>query len=117
MLASKRKKTGGGGWLLFWLAFFIGVALLFMMNLERIRGTLQETRILDRLTGNETVDGDAPELDHLIQELAIQAETETKASETAGAAGQVPAEQPVVTITQDESDVPNKPGTDRTARQ
>ena len=43
------KKAGRGGWLLFWLAFFIGITLLFMLNLERIKTTLQGTGVADRL--------------------------------------------------------------------
>jgi hypothetical protein len=51
-MAVSRKKTGSGGWLLFWLAFIIGITLLFMLNLERIKTTLQETKVLDHLTGS-----------------------------------------------------------------
>jgi spore germination protein GerM len=66
MASTGRKKTGSGGWLLFWLAFFIGIMLLFMLNLERIKTSLEETRILDRLvnrnttTGTEEVEEDEP---------------------------------------------------------
>ncbi|MDR2211392.1 MAG: GerMN domain-containing protein [Spirochaetaceae bacterium] len=49
MATSRRKKTGG--WLLFWMAFFIALAVLFMANLERIKATLRETKVLERLAG------------------------------------------------------------------
>jgi len=52
MVLTRKKNTGkkkaSGGWLLFWLFFFIGVTLLFMINLESIKKTLAETRILER---------------------------------------------------------------------
>jgi spore germination protein GerM len=43
------KKRTSGSWLLFWFIFFIGITLLFMTNLENIKKTLAETRILGRL--------------------------------------------------------------------
>jgi hypothetical protein len=56
---SRKKKTGG--WLLFWLAFFIGLALLFAINLERIKTTLNETRVLERLVRGAAEDPGVPE--------------------------------------------------------
>jgi hypothetical protein len=35
-----KKKTSGFGWLLFWLAFLIGVTLLFVVNREKVQGSL-----------------------------------------------------------------------------
>lgn len=91
-----RKKAGGGGWLLFWLAFFIGITLLFMLNLERIKGTLQDTRILERLSGGEVPEGEAsdgddkeddPELDQRIRELAPAGSGRGLSENSAGTAG------------------------------
>jgi spore germination protein GerM len=49
-VASAGKKAGNGfGWLLFWLAFIIGIVLLFMLNMDRIRNSLAETRVLEKL--------------------------------------------------------------------
>ncbi|MDR2072433.1 MAG: GerMN domain-containing protein [Spirochaetaceae bacterium] len=59
MATSRKKKTGG--WLLFWLAFFIGLALLFAVNLERIKTTLRETRLLDRLVQSTAEEPSVPE--------------------------------------------------------
>ncbi|MDR2181815.1 MAG: GerMN domain-containing protein [Treponema sp.] len=53
MASVARKKSGAGGWLLFWLTFIIGITLLFMFNLERIKATLEETGVLDRLLQRE----------------------------------------------------------------
>ncbi|MDR2661743.1 MAG: GerMN domain-containing protein [Treponema sp.] len=47
-IVANKKRSGAGGWLLFWLAFFIGMTVLFMLNLERIKDTLRETRVLER---------------------------------------------------------------------
>ena len=77
MSAAGRKRAGKGGWLLFWLAFIMGITLLFMLNLERIKGTLNETRLLDKLLKNgeneSQEDGEA-ELERRIQDLANAAE-------------------------------------------
>ncbi|MCL1927696.1 MAG: GerMN domain-containing protein [Treponema sp.] len=72
MSAAVRKKAGGA-WLLFWLVFLIGVTVLFMANMERIKGTLIETRVLDKLfknreTSSEEDTGD--ELERQIHNLA-----------------------------------------------
>ena len=48
-MSAARRKKAGGAWPLFWLVFFIGVTLLFMVNLERIKGTISETRLLERV--------------------------------------------------------------------
>ncbi|MDR2048680.1 MAG: GerMN domain-containing protein [Treponema sp.] len=37
---NKKKKTSGFGWLLFWLAFLIGVTLLFVINREKVQNSL-----------------------------------------------------------------------------
>jgi hypothetical protein len=37
---NKKKKTSGFGWLLFWLAFLIGVTLLFVVNREKVQNSL-----------------------------------------------------------------------------
>jgi spore germination protein GerM len=37
---NKKKKASGFGWLLFWLAFLIGVTLLFVVNREKVQGSL-----------------------------------------------------------------------------
>jgi spore germination protein GerM len=47
--AGKRKKASGFGWFLFWLAFIIGITLLFVVNMGTIQKTLKETRVLERL--------------------------------------------------------------------
>jgi spore germination protein GerM len=36
----KKKKTSGFGWLLFWLAFLIGITLLFVINREKVQNSL-----------------------------------------------------------------------------
>jgi spore germination protein GerM len=100
------KKAGRGGWLLFWLAFFIGITLLFMLNLERIKATLEGTGVADRLfrpaetenpeepeepgrlPGRPEEPGGAPaasspvepELDRRIQELAEDASRDGNAA-------------------------------------
>ncbi|MDR0587097.1 MAG: GerMN domain-containing protein [Treponema sp.] len=38
--SGKKKKSSGFGWLLFWLAFLIGVTLLFVVNREKIQNSL-----------------------------------------------------------------------------
>ncbi|MDR1306852.1 MAG: GerMN domain-containing protein [Treponema sp.] len=52
-IVASKKRSGAGGWLLFWLAFFIAITVLFMLNLERIKSTLRETKVLERLAGAE----------------------------------------------------------------
>ncbi|MDR0585612.1 MAG: hypothetical protein LBG26_00060, partial [Treponema sp.] len=37
---NKKKKSSGFGWLLFWLAFLIGVTLLFVINREKIQSSI-----------------------------------------------------------------------------
>ena len=79
MSAAVRKKSGGR-WLLFWLAFFIGVTLLFMANIERIKGSLRETKLLEKLfnrQGDEPEEDDAAVLERRIMDLANAAEEET----------------------------------------
>jgi spore germination protein GerM len=109
MAAAGRKKNGGG-WLLFWLAFFIGVTLLFMLNLERIKTTLQETKVLDRLVNQNTPAGtEEPEEDEapvvetrpqIPQEPAL---TEGEAETESPAAAKPPAEKPAgTTVSQGE---------------
>jgi len=63
-----RKKKKGRGWLLFWLAFFMGVGGLFMLNLERIKGTVRESGVLDKLGRRDNAEAD-PDLDFQIREL------------------------------------------------
>ncbi|GHV84764.1 hypothetical protein AGMMS50230_03720 [Spirochaetia bacterium] len=76
-------KKAGGGWLLFWLAFFIGVTLLFMLNLESIKGTLRGTQVLDRLSIGSP-GGDEPEqagdLNERIQQLTGTGKTASNSS-------------------------------------
>jgi len=82
MATAKKKKTGRG-WLLFWLAFFVGVTLLFMINLERIKATLQETRILERLfqsSDQETEELPVPELGQRIQDMDLPVLTNNEAA-------------------------------------
>ena len=96
MPAGGRKRAGKGGWLLFWLAFIMGITLLFLLNLERIKGTLNETRLLERLFkngDNESQEDGATELERRIQDLA------NAASEADGQ--QNTAELPVVKTLQD----------------
>ena len=72
MSAAVRKKAGGA-WLLFWLVFLIGVTLLFMVNMEGIKGTLSETKVLDKLFKNGKAGSEedpAGDLERLILELA-----------------------------------------------
>ena len=71
-LMGAKKKSGAGKWFLFWLVFFLGITMLFMLNMERIKGTLQELRILERLgkNGENPAENEvSPELDLVIQEL------------------------------------------------
>jgi hypothetical protein len=63
MRAAGKKKSGGGGWLLFWLAFLIGITILFVLNLERMKETLNQTRVLERFfPGSGTGDDPAADL-------------------------------------------------------
>jgi spore germination protein GerM len=50
---TKNKSRKTGGWFLFWLAFIIGIILLFVLNLERIQDTVKETRLLEHLLNRE----------------------------------------------------------------
>ncbi|MDR1390552.1 MAG: GerMN domain-containing protein [Treponema sp.] len=52
-MASHVRKKSGAGWLFFWLAFILGVTLLFMFNLERIKATLAQTNVLNRPPAEE----------------------------------------------------------------
>ncbi|MCL1815135.1 MAG: GerMN domain-containing protein [Treponema sp.] len=92
MLAGK-KRNGSGGWLLFWLAFVIGVSLLFLVNLEKIKGTLQEAGILDRLAKG-TEEEILPDLEIEIQSF-FSPDSPGEAEYTAGidGAGQKETEQ------------------------
>jgi len=102
MSVSGKKKSGGGPWLLFWLAFFIGITLLFMLNLERIKGTLSTTRVLDRLfSGNEGETDPAVELERRIQELASAAEASGQQETAGGFASQSGAASQGGTISQE----------------
>jgi len=88
-MAAARKKKTGRGWLLFWLAFFVGVTLLFMINLERIKSTLQETRILEhffRSSDPETEETPVSELGQRIQDmdLPVLTNNETPRNEKPG---------------------------------
>ena len=75
MLASRKKRTSGGGWFLFWLAFILGITLLFILNLERIKKTLNETKLLEKLvSGKETEEDPELELERHIQDLAFSME-------------------------------------------
>jgi spore germination protein GerM len=91
MRVTKKKKSGGGGWLLFWLAFLIGITILFVLNLERMKETLNQTRVLERFfPGSGTGDDPAADLERHIQELASAAAGEANAeSEAASPAGLV----------------------------
>jgi len=96
MAAARRKKKTGRGWPLFWLAFFVGVTLLFMINLERIKATLQETRVLEHFfrssdpeteeipsdLGQRIQDMDLPSLTN--NETAGQTRNETPRNEASG---------------------------------
>jgi spore germination protein GerM len=59
-------KAGGGKKsrpltaLLFWLAFFSIIILIFIIQLPAIRGTLQSTRIVERLTNSQEAAGTEP---------------------------------------------------------
>jgi len=87
MPTARKKKTKKRGWLFFWLAFFAGVTLLFMMNLERIKATLQETRVLERLfrsSDPETEELPVVDLEQRIQDMDLPSLTnnETPRKET-----------------------------------
>jgi spore germination protein GerM len=43
------RKKASSGWLIFWLFFFVGITLLFLVNVQNIKNTLAETRVLERL--------------------------------------------------------------------
>jgi spore germination protein GerM len=47
-----KKKRGAMMALLFWLIFFIVIIMVFIIQLPAIRGTLQSTRIVERLTNS-----------------------------------------------------------------
>ncbi|MDR0448128.1 MAG: GerMN domain-containing protein, partial [Treponema sp.] len=67
-----RKKKIGGGWLLFWPAFFIGTTTLFLLNLERIKGTLEETKLLEKFVNSKKTVDEASDLGIRIQDLTLQ---------------------------------------------
>jgi hypothetical protein len=103
-IVARKKRSGAGGWLLFWLAFFIGITLLFMLNLERIKNTLRETRVLERLVPGaegtaEEEDGAAGEEVSVSSEPPGLAEPEPlpPVEEDGGSQGREPSEAPPVT--------------------
>ena len=72
-MSAVRKKKSGGRWLLFWLVFFIGITLLFMANMESIKNSLKETRILEKLFNRSEKEPDeyaALTLEQHIQDIA-----------------------------------------------
>ena len=80
MAVSGRKKPRGG-WFLFWIAFLIGISLLFMVNIEKIKNTLNGTKLLERLRNSEEKPGEdlmagQDELEDRILELASAMESE-----------------------------------------
>ncbi|MDR1144239.1 MAG: GerMN domain-containing protein [Spirochaetaceae bacterium] len=78
-IVANKKRSGAGGWLLFWLAFFIGITVLFMLNLERIKNTLRETRVLERLAaGTEESAGETDEPLPETEERPASAEPESR---------------------------------------
>jgi spore germination protein GerM len=83
MAGIRKKKTGNTGWPLFWLAFFIGVTVLFVMNMGRIKDTLKETNILGRFSREaETEDPPAPEQRVQDMVLPVLTDSGTPAVET-----------------------------------
>jgi len=90
MPTARKKKAKGKGWLYFWLAFFAGVTLLFMMNLERIKATLQETRVLEHLfkpSDPETEDPPVPDLEQRIQDMDLPSLTNNETTSQSGTSG------------------------------
>ena len=84
MLRSGKKKANPGAWLLFWLAFVIVILLLFMLNAERIKDTLGQTKILERLSsGAKTEEDPSGELERHILELASAVPPEAAAEPAA----------------------------------
>jgi hypothetical protein len=60
-VAVSRKKSGTGGWFLFWLAFAGGILFLFALNLERIKTTVERTGALEFLAQRRQKKEEAPE--------------------------------------------------------
>ena len=83
-----RKKSGIGGWLLFWLVFFIGITLLFTLNMERIKGTIQELRVLDRLVNKGKTAADHETSPEPVLQIPVLAEPDQNSAMAAGTAVQ-----------------------------
>jgi hypothetical protein len=62
---SKKKRKAGFGWLLFWLAFLIGVTFLFVANREKVQNSLSILKeLIDKPDGQSGVsDPDTPAMD------------------------------------------------------
>jgi spore germination protein GerM len=58
----RKKKTSGFGWLLFWLAFLIGVILLFVVNREKVQNGLSILQDLFNKPDSQSA-ADAPAAD------------------------------------------------------
>jgi spore germination protein GerM len=61
----RKKKTSGFGWLLFWLAFLIGITLLFVINREKVQNSLSILKdLINRPESQSGLSGpDAPAAD------------------------------------------------------
>jgi spore germination protein GerM len=82
---NKKKKTGFG-WLLFWLAFLIGVTLLFVVNREKVQSSLSLLKdLINKPEGQSNTSLDAPAAD--------TDETDTSLDSRESGAGQEPAAQ------------------------
>lgn len=90
MAVSGRKKKGGFGWLLFWLAFIIGTVFLFVINREKVQNGLSVLKDLF----NESVE--SPSVPKPEEEAPPAAPPVPETSEGSGEAlpPEIPAEPP-----------------------
>ena len=102
MVVKRRKRTGV--WFLFWLAFFLGVTLLFVLNLEKIKNTLQKTGVLEELTKNDKAETEEtlPELN--LQDLINGGAAEAGGSDQPVSANETEEEQTGTTRLADQND-------------
>jgi len=116
MPTAKKKKTKKRGWLYFWLAFFAGVTLLFIINLERIKTTLQETRVLERLfkpADTETEELPVADLEQRIQDMDLPSLTNNETPRNETPQSQKPGSEKPTAETTAEKPATEKPRTEK----
>lgn len=98
MAVSGRKKKGGFGWLLFWLAFIIGTVFLFVINREKVQNGLA---VLKDLFNEPVESPSVPKPEDLAPPAAPPVpETSAGTGETSPLP-EIPAAQPQIPVARD----------------